>query len=147
MKNKSFFLYYIYKLKFGSNQTSTFQMRPILFFHPILQLDLRWPLTFVCNPRPHQQIKVPVLHVCPMKFGWNSLKYGKNMMAKCQPICYRQQKTTAGKAINVRHICQGRQQTNKKWTILKKEKANKIVISDCRIGLIHDMTNFWFLWD
>ena len=44
---------------FGSNQTSTFQIRPILHLEPILQLDLRWPLTSVCDLWPHQQMKVP----------------------------------------------------------------------------------------
>ena len=35
--------------KFGSNQTSTFQMRAFSHFQPILQLDLRWPLTLICD--------------------------------------------------------------------------------------------------
>ena len=34
---------------FGSNQTSTFQMRVIFHFQPFFQLDLRWPLTSVCD--------------------------------------------------------------------------------------------------
>ena len=34
---------------FGSNQTSTFQMRVIFNFQPFFQLDLRWPLTSVCD--------------------------------------------------------------------------------------------------
>ena len=39
----------LYQLtKFGSNQTSTFQMRPLSHFQPTLQLDLRWPLTLIC---------------------------------------------------------------------------------------------------
>ena len=32
--------------QFGSNRTSTFQMRPFSHFQPILQLDLTWPLNF-----------------------------------------------------------------------------------------------------
>ena len=41
------FPYFINKPSHGSNRTSTFQMRLFSHFQPILQLDLRWPLTLV----------------------------------------------------------------------------------------------------
>ena len=33
--------------KFGSNRISTFQMKPLSHFQPILQLDFRWPSTLM----------------------------------------------------------------------------------------------------
>ena len=48
--------------KFGSNQTSTFQMRPFLHFQPILQLDLRWPSTLVHDLWLHEHMKVYILY-------------------------------------------------------------------------------------
>ena len=36
-------------------------MRPLLYFQPILQLDLRWPLTLICDLWLHQQMSVPML--------------------------------------------------------------------------------------
>ena len=35
-------------------------MRPFSHFQPILQLDLRWPLTLVYDLWPHEHIKVPI---------------------------------------------------------------------------------------
>ena len=64
---------------FQSN--STFQMRWILHFEPILQLDLRWPLTLICDLWPHQQMRFPMLHLWP-NFGWNTLKHVE-VRAKC----------------------------------------------------------------
>ena len=60
--------------KFGSNWTSTFQMRPFSHFQPILQLDLGWPLTLICDLWPHQQMRDPMLHLW-LNFGWNPLKH------------------------------------------------------------------------
>ena len=37
-------------------------------FSPILQLDLRWHLTLICDLWPHQQMRVPMLHIWP-NFG------------------------------------------------------------------------------
>ena len=48
--------------KFGSNQTSTFQMRWILYFEPILQLDLWWPLTLLYDIWPHEHTRGPILY-------------------------------------------------------------------------------------
>ena len=67
--------------KFGSNRTSTFQMRLLSHFQPILQLDLRWPLTLIYDLWPHQQMRVPMLHLWP-NFGWNSSKHVEDR-AKC----------------------------------------------------------------
>ena len=65
----------LYELtKFGSNTTSTFQMRPLSHFQSILQLDLRWPVTLICDLWPCQQIRVPMLHLWP-NFGWNPTKW------------------------------------------------------------------------
>ena len=50
-------------------------------FQPILQLDLRWPLTLICVLWPHQQIRVPMLHLWP-NFGWNLSKLVADR-AKC----------------------------------------------------------------
>ena len=38
-------------------------MRPFSHFRPILQLDLRWPLTLIYDLWPHQQMRVPMLHL------------------------------------------------------------------------------------
>ena len=43
----------------------TFQMRPFSHFQPILQLDLRWPLTLIYEIWPHQQMRVPMSHLWP----------------------------------------------------------------------------------
>ena len=43
----------------GSSRTSTFQMRPFSYFQPILQLDLRWPLTLVYKLWPYELRRVP----------------------------------------------------------------------------------------
>ena len=67
--------------KFGSNWTLSFQMRPLSHFQPILQLDLRWPLTLICGLWPHQQMTIPMLHLWP-NFGWNSSKHVEGR-AKC----------------------------------------------------------------
>ena len=85
--------------KFGSNRTSTFQMRPISHFQPIFQLDLRWPLTLICDLWPHQQMRVSVLHLWP-NFGWNPSKHvevracfhnrqqqATTIVAKAIPMC------------------------------------------------------------
>ena len=67
--------------KFSSNWTSTFQMRPILHFQPILQLDLRWPLTLVCNhliSSTNEDFHI----IFMIKFGWNPAKHVEDM-AKC----------------------------------------------------------------
>ena len=56
--------------KFGSNRTSTVELRPILHFQSISQLDCRWPLTLVYDLWPHQQMRVPMLHLW-VKFGSN----------------------------------------------------------------------------
>ena len=58
------------KTKLDSNRASAFQMRLLSHFQPILQLDLRWPLTLICDLRPHQQMRVSMLHLWP-NFGWN----------------------------------------------------------------------------
>ena len=60
--------------KFGSNQTSTFQMRQFSHFQPILQLDHRWPLTLIYDLWPHQQMRVPMLHLWPMQLWLKSIK-------------------------------------------------------------------------
>ena len=50
------------KNKFGSNWTSAFQMRWILHFEPILQLDFWWNLTLVYDLWPHEHTKGPILY-------------------------------------------------------------------------------------
>ena len=65
-------------------------MRPISHFQPILKLDLRWPLTLICDLWPHQQIRVPMLHLWP-NFGWNPSKHVE-VRAKCNT--FSQQTTT-----------------------------------------------------
>ena len=50
------------KTKFGLNRTSTFQMRPFSHFQSILQLDLKWPLTFVHDLWLHEHMKVHMLY-------------------------------------------------------------------------------------
>ena len=67
--------------KFGSNRTSTFQMRPFSHIQAILQLDLKWPLTLICDLWPQQQMRVPILHLWP-NFGWNPSKHVE-VRAKC----------------------------------------------------------------
>ena len=66
-------LYCIDKPSLVPIRLPTFQMRPLLHFQPILQLDLRWPLTLICELWPHQQLRVPTLHLWP-NFGWNQSK-------------------------------------------------------------------------
>ena len=78
------FLYYINKLSLVPIGLPTFQMRWILHFEPILQLDLRWPLTLICDLLPHLQMQVPVLHLWP-NFGWNPSKHVEGR-AKCLPV-------------------------------------------------------------
>ena len=53
----------------GSNWISTFQMRPFSHFQPILQLDLRWPLTLVHDLWLHEHMKVHIYQ--QTKFGSN----------------------------------------------------------------------------
>ena len=48
--------------QFGSNQTSTFQMRPFSHFQPIRQPDLRWPLALVYDLWPHEHMKILILY-------------------------------------------------------------------------------------
>ena len=50
---------HIVTTKFGSNRTSTFQMRQLLHFQRILQLDPRWPLTLRCVLLPHHKCWFP----------------------------------------------------------------------------------------
>ena len=50
-------------------------------FQPILQLDLRWPFILICDIWPHQQMRVPMLHLWP-NFGWNPSKHVEGR-AKC----------------------------------------------------------------
>ena len=45
-------------------------MSQILHFQAILQIDLTWPLTFICDLWPHEHVKVPILHQFT-KFGSN----------------------------------------------------------------------------
>ena len=68
--------------------TSTFQMRPFSHFQPILQLDLRWPLTLIYDHWPHQQMTVPMLHLWPDS-GWNPSEHVEDR-AKCQPFFSQQ---------------------------------------------------------
>ena len=70
-------------------------MRPLSHFQLILQLDLRWPLTLICDLLHHQQMRAPMLHLCvfPAKAGdtktdacyfhvWSSAKYLSFKIAK-----------------------------------------------------------------
>ena len=50
-------------------------------FQPILQLDLRWPLTLICDIWPHQPMRVCMLHLWT-NFGWNPSKHVEGR-AKC----------------------------------------------------------------
>ena len=52
----------------------TFQTGHFHIFQPILQLDIRWPLTLICDLWPHQQTRVHMLHISP-SFGWNPSKH------------------------------------------------------------------------
>ena len=45
-----------------SNWSSSMQMSKILHFQAILQIDLSWPLTFICDLWRHEHVKVPLLH-------------------------------------------------------------------------------------
>ena len=66
--------YCINKLSLVPIGLPTFQMKPLSHFQPILQLDLRWPLTLICDLWLHQQMRVPMLHLWP-NFGWNPSKH------------------------------------------------------------------------
>ena len=46
----------------GSNWSSSMQMSQILHFQAILQIDLTWLLTFICDLWPHEHVKVPTLY-------------------------------------------------------------------------------------
>ena len=72
--------------------TSTFQMRPFSHFQPILQLDLRWPLTLIYDHWPHQQMTVPMLHLWSDS-GWNPSEHVEDR-AKCQPFFHNRQQIT-----------------------------------------------------
>ena len=54
----------------GSNWSSSTQMSQILHFQAILQIDLTWPLTFICDLWPHEHVKFPTIYQYS-KFGSN----------------------------------------------------------------------------
>ena len=73
---KVFILYQL--TKFGSNRTSTFQIRLFSHFQPILQLDLRWPLTLLHYLWLHEHMKVHILYYKPslVRFRLQLFKWG-----------------------------------------------------------------------
>ena len=59
----------------GNYDSSLAQLRPIIRFQPILQLDLVRPLTLVCDLW-YQQMRIPMLELW-LKSGWNPSKYAE----------------------------------------------------------------------
>ena len=93
------FPYYINKPSLVPIWLQLFKMRPLSHFQPILQLDLKWPLTVICDFWPHQQMRVPMLHLWP-----NFVEIHQSMW-KIEPnvnlFSQQQQQTTAHKVIPV----------------------------------------------
>ena len=58
-----------------------FSNEAIFTFSAYLKLDFRWPLTLIYNLWPHQQMRVPMLHLWP-NFARNPSKHVEDR-AKC----------------------------------------------------------------
>ena len=86
-------------------------------FWAYLKLDLRWPLTLICNLWPHQQMTVPILHLWP-NFGWNTLKHVE-VKAKCYLFSQQTIITTDNNNINRQH----RRDSGEVYTAEKKQKV------------------------
>ena len=75
------FPYYINKSSLVPIRLQLLKWGQLSHFQPILQFDLRWPLTLICDLWPHQKMRVSMLHLWP-NFGWNPSKHVKSR-AKC----------------------------------------------------------------
>ena len=69
-----------------------FSNEALSHFQPILQLDLRWPLTLIYDLWPHQT-RVPMLHLWP-NFGWNPSKHVEATKKEPNVNLFSQQTTT-----------------------------------------------------
>ena len=86
------FPYYINKLSLVPIGLQLFKWGHFHIFSLFYNLDLRWPLTLICDLWPHQQMRVPMLHLWP-NFGGNPSKLVEGG-TKCYMFSQQQTTTT-----------------------------------------------------